>query len=314
MKTEPTLETFLSWPTEKVAEVVRADGPKVCVFPINGTRRWFMLEYPPDSEEEFAGSYLDIMTRRHIELYKLCFDHGIDTLLTPIFGPDLLERGEEYVALAVEGMARLGTHADFLDFYREYKVRVRFYGDYRKFLEPTPHHALADIFDNATQRTRNHKRYRLFFGVFAHDAVETLAELAIAFYREHGRIPEKRTLVELYYGEYVEPVDFFIGFDKFSAFDMPLVATGEEDLYFTVAPSPYLTEKQLRTILYDHIYVRPEGDTEYAELTPDDWSLMRSFYQANLEKTQGVGARTKGGGFWYPLPQVELPEAFKDAC
>ena len=313
MKDYPTLDTFLAWSTEKVAEIVHANGPKVCVFPINGTRRWFMLEYPPDSREKFAGSYLDIMTRRHIELYKLLFDHGIDTLLTPIFGPDLLERGEDYVNLAVEGMARLGTHADFLDFYRDYDVRVRFYGDYRKFLDHTPHNALSDIFDETTQRTLMHNRYRLFFGVFAHEAVETIAELAIEFYREHGQTPDKRTLVELYYGEYVEPVDFFIGFDKFSAFDMPLVSTGEEDLYFTVAPSPYLTEEQMRTILYDHIYVRPEGETEYTDLKPNDWSLMHTFYQANLEKTQGVGARTKEGGFWYPLPQVELPEDLKDA-
>jgi tuberculosinol/isotuberculosinol synthase len=305
---DPILEEFQSWPTEKVAEVVREQGPKVCVFPINGTRRWFMLEHPPDSVEKFADSYLDIMTERHIELYKLFFDHGIHTLLTPIFGPDLLERGEDYINLAVEGMARLGTHTDFLDFYQDYDIRVRFYGDYRKFLDNIHHNSLLDIFDETTQRTLRYNRHRLFFGVFAHDAVETVAELAVEFYREHGRRPDKRTLVELYYGEYVESVDFFIGFDKFSAFDMPLVSTGEEDLYFTVAPSPYLTEKQLRCILYDHIYVRPEGKTDYADLTSEDWALMHNFYQINLEKTQGVGARTKKGGFWYPLPQVEIPE------
>ncbi len=40
----------------------------------------------------------------------------------------------------------------------------------------------------------------------------------------------------LYYGEYVAPVDLFVGFDKFCTFDMPLIATGDEDLYFHGQP------------------------------------------------------------------------------
>ncbi|HDQ71993.1 MAG TPA: diterpene synthase [Chloroflexi bacterium] len=305
------LETFLYLPTIEVAHLVRQAGPKVCVFPINGTRRWFMLEYPDLARENFSEAYLEINTQRPIELYKLLFDHGVDTLLTPIFGPDLLERGEAYVAMVAEGMARLGTHPDFLDFYRDYDVRVRFYGDYRKFLEPTPYGYVSSVFEETVEQTRSHDRHRLFFGAFAHDAAETLAQLSVSYYQEHGRIPDKRALVTLYYGEYVPPVDFFIGFDKFSAFDMPLVSTGEEDLYFTVAPSPYLTVQQLRRILHDHIYVRPEADVDYSDLTPEDWSLMRDFYRANLGHTQGIGARKNPAGFWYPLPQVKLPEGLK---
>ena len=117
-------------------------------------------------------------------------------------------------------------------------------------------------------------------------------------------IPDKRTLVELYYGEYVEPVDLFIGFSKFRAFDMPLLTTGTEDLYFTVSPSPYLTERQLRDILYDHLFTRP-GDLDYSAMDGDDWARMNGFYRANLGNTLGVGI--KRGEVWYPLPQVELP-------
>ncbi len=305
-------ETFLNLPTEEIAHLVREAGPKVCVFPINGTRRWFILEHPTDSVGDAERSYLDAATERHIELYKLFFDHGVDTLLTPIFGPDLLERGEAYVRMAVEGMARLGTHSSFLGFYESYEVRVRFYGDYRDYLGETSGDYLADIFGETTRRTLPHRQHRLFFGVFAHDAAETIARIAVDFYQKRGRVLDKRDLLESYYGEYVAPVDFFIGFDKFSAFDMPLVSTGEEDLYFAVAPSPYLTARQLRIILYDHIYVRPEDETNYSDLTAEDQRLMHEFYQANLGKTQGVGARRNHAGFWYPLPQVELPESLKE--
>jgi tuberculosinol/isotuberculosinol synthase len=304
------LETFQSLSTAEVARLVRAAGPKVCVFPTNGSRRWFMLQHLPQRKEGFALAYLDTVIQRHIELYGLLFDHGLDTLLTPLFGPDLLERGGDYVQMAVEGLARLAIHPDFIDFYREYGVRVRFYGDYRKFFGRAPYAHLPVLFDQITAQTMPHSRHRLFVGLFAHDATETIAELAVRYHAEHRRVPDKRTLVELYYGEYVAPVDLFIGFDKFCAFDMPLVATGNEDLYFTVSPSLYLTTRQLRDILYDHLYARRGEEPDYSTMTSDDWIWMKSFYRANQEKTLGVGAKQKRGGYWYPLPQVELPAGF----
>jgi tuberculosinol/isotuberculosinol synthase len=297
---------FRDLPTEQVGQLVRAAGPKVCVFPINGTRRWFLLTHPSQRGEGLTSAYLDAAAKRHVEIYRLLFDHGLGTLLTPVFGPDLVQRGEGYMQIAADGLARLTIHPDFLSFYDAYGVRVRFYGDHRKFLGPTPYAYLSGLFDDVTARTLAHSRYRLFFGLFAHDATEAVAEIAIRCYQEQGRPPNKRQIVEAYYGEYVGPVDLFIGFDKPSAFDMPLVATGTEDLYFTVSPSPYLTQRQLRDILYDHLYTR-RGERDYSEMGPPEWDLMADFYEANMERTLGVG--TNRAGVWYPLPQVRLPSA-----
>jgi tuberculosinol/isotuberculosinol synthase len=308
-------ETFRSLPMEKIARLVRAAGPKACVFPINGTRRWFRLEYPSMREEDLGTMYMDVAGKRYVELFRLFFDHGLDTLLTPVFGPELLARGEDYVEMVGEGMARLATHPDFVNFYQDYGVRVRFYGDHRKLLGPTPYAYLSDVFDRLTEQTLAHDRYRLFFGVFDFDpnVTEPATEVTIRYYAEHGSMPDKRTLVEMYYGEYVKPVDLFIGFDRFCAFGMPLLGTGNEDLYFTVCPSLYLTQQQLRDILYDHLYARSDDGPDYTEMTPDDWISMRDFYRANQGKTLGVGAKRKPGRFWYPLPQIELPENHTDS-
>jgi adenosine tuberculosinyltransferase len=303
------LQTFQDLPLAEVAQLVRSAGPKICVFPINGTRRWFLLEHPLPEWSDYAATYRDVNARRHIELYHLFFDHGVDTLLTPIFGPDLLKRSEVDARVATDGLALLATHPDFLTFYRTYQVRVRFYGDYRSFFASTPHAYLSDLFDEATAKTLSHGRHRLFFGVCAHDAAETIARLAVQYYAEQGRPPDKRALVELYYGEYVEPTDLFIGFDRFCVFDVPLVATGNEDLYFTASPSPYLSEHQLREILFDHLYSRRGGELDYAVMGPEDWRLMRDYYLLNRNKTLGVGL--KRGQIWYPLPQVELPSSFE---
>ncbi len=300
------LETFLSLPTEEVARIVRQAGPKVCVFPINGTRRWFLLEYAPSSDEQWGEGYLRTVSERHIELYRMLFDHGIEFLLTPIFGPDLLERGRAYMDLAAEGMTYLTAHPMFLEFYETYNVRVRFYGDHRQYLRNTPYAYLSDMFDEIAEKTREHRRHKLFFGVFAHDATETVAKLAVEYYHQHRSVPDKRTLVELYYGEYVPSVSFFIGFDKLAVFDMPLVATGDEDLYFTVAPSPYFSERQLREILYDHLYAR-SGELNYENLSAEDLEAIREFYDLNRGRTLGIGTRLIQSGFWCPLPQVRVP-------
>jgi tuberculosinol/isotuberculosinol synthase len=300
-------ETFLDLPAPEVARLVRLAGPKVCVFPINGTRRWFMLEYPEQAVTDFAQAYPRITWRRQIELYTLFFDHGIDTLLTPIFGPDLLERGDEYRQLVEPGLLWFTQDRDILDFYDAYDVRVRVYGDVQRYFQGTPYAHTLDAFDELAQRTSDHSRHRLFFGICAHDPTETVAEIAVRFYLEHGRLPDKRQIVQAYYGEYVEPVDFFIGFDRPTVFDMPLISTGNEDLYFTVSPSPYLDSHTLRAVLYDHLYARQVDEADYAALSTEDWQALADFYTLNRRHVLGLGRKHKSGSFWCPLPQVELP-------
>jgi tuberculosinol/isotuberculosinol synthase len=302
------LSEFQNLPTSEVARLVRETGPKVCVFPINGTRRWFMLEYPEEAAAADLGdAYLRITWQRQIEIYKMFFEHGVDTLLTPIFGPDLLSRGDEYVGLVMPGLLWCAQNQDILDFYEAYDVRVRVYGDTRRYLQNTPYARVLDAYEDLARRTAAHRGHRLFFGVCAHDASETVAEIGVHFYQEHGRLPTRCEIVEAYYGEYVEPVSFFIGFDRFTAFDMPLVATGNEDLYFTVSPSPYLDARGLRAILYDHLYTRRVDETNYAGVSPESWKTLADFYALNRQHVLGLGGRYLSGNFWYPLPQVEIP-------
>ena len=295
-----TLAEFLAMPTAEVAQVVRAAGPQVCVFPINGTRRWFMLEHAHSAGSDQVEAYMDISSANHIGLYRLLFEHGVETILAPMFGQDILLRGEEYMRqIGANGLERLCAGADFLKFYDEQDVRVRFYGDYRKAMQNTPYAYLSDVFDEIAGKTSGHRRYRLFYGVFAADATETIAELSVQHYREFNAIPDRRRLVELYYGEYIEPVSFFIGFDKFSTFDYPLLASGNEDLYFTLAPSPYLSEGLLRAILYDHLILRQIPEPDYAALAAEDLDWIKTFYRKNRARASGVGIIR--GGLWFPI-------------
>ncbi len=313
MKDYPTLDTFLAWSTEKVAEIVHANGPKVCVFPINGTRRWFMLEFPEEAARDNVWErYMQIVWQRQIELYKLFFDHGIDTLLTPVFGPDLLERGEKYKELIEPGLLWLSQNQELFNFYDLYDVRVKVYGDVARCLAQSSYSHVTDTFEELAKQTAFHKSHRLFFGICAHDATETIARISVEFYLEHGHLPNKHQIVKTYYGEYVPPADIFIGFDRPTVFDMPLIGTGEEDLYFTVGPSPYVDEHTLRAILYDHLFVRRVDDTDYDELSTREWHTLKEFYKLNLHHVLGLGCQDKNNKYWYPTPQVKLPIRTKE--
>jgi tuberculosinol/isotuberculosinol synthase len=296
------LEVFVDLPTDEVADLVRQHGPKVCVFPVNGTRRWYLLEHGGAGDGgPTVEDFLAHMVEAHIRLYSLCFDHGIHTLLSPIIGPDILERPD--ADTSCQGMALLGGER-FAEFYGAHGVRVRFYGDYRRYLEHTPHSHLCSLFEEVTTSTACHTDHRLFFGVCAHNAAETVADISIRFFQEHQRAPDHGEIVRAYYGESVEPVDLFIGFDRFSVFDMPLVSSGDEDLYFSVAPSPYLGQRELRSILYDHLYARSR-EPDYGELTVEDWNEMAGFYHLNRGVVMGTGIRARSG-IWYPIVNAGL--------
>lgn len=300
-------EAFQALPTCEVARLVHEKGPRVVVFPINGTRRWFMLEHGNQAESFSMEAYMKITWERQIALYKLFFEHGVKTLLTPIFGPELLNRGRDYAQMIKPGLLWINENKELLEFYHDFKVRVRVYGDTVRYLTGTAYEDALISFEALAARTAENTQHRLFFGVCAHDAAETVAEIGLQFHRQYGRLPNKEEIITIYYGELVEPVDIFIGFDRPSAFDMPLLSTGEEDLYFTVSPSPYLDQYLLRSILYDHLYSRPVSE-QYSELSAESWQILAQFYTKNRHQVLGVGKKSADGSFWYPLPQVLLTE------
>lgn len=285
-----SLDDFLELPTEEVAAIVRATGQKVCVFPVNGTRRWFMLEHADKIGNDFIEAYMNESIKNHVQLCAMLYDHGIHTILAPVFGRELMRRGDEYTKrVGMDGLVRTAMDPVYRDFFSRYDVKVRFYGDYRDVLTGTPYeYALKSMYD-VSEATKQNTSVRLFFGVFADESLETIARLSVEHYLAQGAVPDKQTLIRKYYGEDLPPVSIFIGFDKFSVFDMPMLSNGEEDLYFSISPSPYMTHRQLRTILYDHIYMRRTPEPDYTKLAKDELAWLRNYYHSNRDRALGVG-------------------------
>ncbi|MEM7333459.1 MAG: hypothetical protein AAF490_15325 [Chloroflexota bacterium] len=300
-----SLDAFLELETEAVALAVKAKKSPVCAFPINGTRRWFKLEHPNRFDNGLANDYLEIMWREHMRAYKLLFDHGIGTILTPMIGPDIFERDENYQKLLVPGMLWLAESLESIQFFEKHQIRVRFYGDLVRCFGQDSYERVTQSFKRLTELTAVHTGPLLLVGLCASDPSESVAQFGIEHFQTHQSPPTKREIVQAYYGEYIESVDFFIGFDRLSSFDMPLIATGHEDLYFMVAPSLYIDQHLIRTILFDHLFSRTVSEQYLPDESPKNF--MEQFYRLNRHSVIGLGRRSQDGSFWYPLPQVQLP-------
>ena len=294
---------FQTLNSTKVTQIVQDHGIQVCGFTFNGTRRWFKFEYPTQRHD--LRAYIQALSTRVIEVCQMLFDHGINTLVLPVISPHVLnKRDEAYRQMATQALMLLVADPRFLQFYEQYNVGVRIYGDYESYLEEETAVNLSQHLAtlNQTPTTR-----RIFWGICAHDATETITNLTIQHFQEHGQAPTKADLIKKYYGDDIAALDLYIGSSKTQAIDMPLISSGRESLYFTVAPSPYFNQQQLRDILYDHIINRREH-RDHVSVTPQQEAEMRQFYLANQHHTLGVGIRNTEWDVWHPLPQVELPQ------
>lgn len=300
-------EDFLSLPRVEVATIVRDKGVLTAAFPTNGTRRWFMLEHELPQDADWNSAYLETNIEEVVRLCSLFYDHGIQHFLTPIFGPALLRRGPEYLQLVYEGIISTANHPRFLQFYDEYDVRVIFYGDYRRTLAARGDDGLIASCDALMAKTASHTAHTLCFGIDAHDEPTAIAQIAVQFQQAHGRLPNRAEMIEAYYGVAIEPLSFFIGFEKFHIFDVPLLRTGLDSLYFTVAPSYYMNERQFREILFDHIYLREVEHVDY-ELTKQQEAHLAAYYRANKHVTMGVGDTSGAFPVWRVLPKITVPD------
>ncbi|RMH41661.1 MAG: hypothetical protein D6694_08605 [Gammaproteobacteria bacterium] len=291
-------DAFLQLSDEDISRLVAEKSADTALVFLDGSRRWFMLENRRKLDSGWAREYIAQSSRRHVEIFGMFFRHGIRSLVSPMVYTGLLERGAHYdeVKYSVGGLA---TFPEFLEFYESFGVRVRFYGDFRRKLCGTPLEPLCDLFTDLETRTRQNDRFRLFYGMQVSppgESANDIARLSVEHYQETGAIPSRKDLIRRYYGEPVNPLAFGVTFEV-SALEYPLLG-GSENLYYSVRPTMYLDEYQLRSILYDHLFLRGRDPKDYRHVLEPDLEALRAFYDTHNHTTLGVGRLV--GKLWVP--------------
>jgi adenosine tuberculosinyltransferase len=294
----PSLSEWLGWPTQRLSRWVSArPEPVVMGWPYNGTRRWYVgyrLRNPG------ADDYLGILIRRQAELHRLIFAHGVSVILAPSFGSETLRRGETYTRYALGGLARLPED----EVYRaliDSGVRIRFYGDYERALAAAGLHSALEACLKLNNANTSEDGPLLLIGLFADDPYPTIARLSVEFAGREGRPPGRAELIEAYYGLPVPDLSLYVGFAQPEMFDVPLLTNGLEHLYVTLNPSPDLTERQLREILYDHLVTRRAAPVDYAALSLAAQRHLAEYTERCKGDTLGIGRIDPLTGLWRPL-------------
>jgi tuberculosinol/isotuberculosinol synthase len=299
----PQLSEWLRWPTERVARWIAADSqPVVMGWPFNGTRRWYLAHQRQNLD---ARDYLTTLTRRQAELHRMIFAHGVDTILTPLFGSELLGRGSAYTQYVLGGLAQLADDEVYQEMFAA-GVRIRFYGDYEEMLDAPIFRPTLEVCADLAAATASGNGPVLLIGLFADSPYSTLARLSVEFAQRWGRPPDRRELIEAYYGLAVPDLSLYLGFAQPVLFDVPLLATGQEDLYVTLNPSPSLTEEQLREILYDHLVTRRVPEVDYDKLPDEAQEALAEYYKHCSGITMGIGRIDPLTGVWKPLPSAPM--------
>ena len=301
----PQLAEWLSWRRAHLAQWVLAqEQPVVMGWPFNGTRRWYLLHR---RENPNAGDYVTTTIRRQAEQHRLVFAHGVSVIVAPHFGAELLERGTAYTrAVLGDGLLKLGDDPVNQEMF-EGGVRIRFYGDYDEILDTPIYRPMLDACASLTAATASGDGPLLLIGLFADAPYPKVARLSVEFAEKHGRTPNRQDLIEAYYGLAVPDLSLYLGFSQPALFDVPLLTTGQEDLYVTLTPSAELTERQLREILYDHLVTRRIAKDDYEMLPDGALAALAAYNKRYRGMTVGIGRIDSLTGLWTPL----LPDAGK---
>lgn len=280
---DPDLTTFLTAPEETVAAV----APATVMFAAGGTRRDAVLHGL--AVDRYSAALAHFSIQRFTDTAGRFFRLGVKNFIAiTIRSSQLEERGpyrDFIIAGARETIGRLGY-----PLYRQLGCRVRLLG-----YEEIPELAeLAAEMDAETGQNGPHTIWWLITrsNTAAWQQVLTAAQGAHDFATVSQRI----------FGCPVPPVELFVSFGKpfVSPEIMPLALFGTDThCYFYQRPGYYLSEVEVRSIIYDFAYLRQtwvaDKTSRYSDVPDQRHIWLRSHIL-------GLGQRI--GPFWYPAVPV----------
>jgi hypothetical protein len=267
------LPAWLNLDDAEVARIVAQKATTAVVY-LNGTRRWFL------SQNKAWADYGKVTGMAHRALCQMMYDHGLQTLIQPLMGYDLLDRGPQYIQMAVRSLLEL-TSTAYRSWYRQTEVRVTLYGNWSDALTDLGFNEAVDLLHTMTETSYYTKR-KLLLGVFADEGLDNIIRMAKAVGRGEA-------LLHRYYGQPVGSVDLIIGSGQPAIWDLPLLDINKASLYFIQAPTFCLGRDSLRQILHDHIFQRINDDELYGDLVLQEWEGFEIL---------GLGQRSRKG--WTP--------------
>jgi hypothetical protein len=289
-------EAFLKLPAREVCRMVdRNERPHTGIFIADGNRRLVMTHTGLTPEDDgFYSAYPDLVTESFKHNLEVFFQHGLHTLLFPLFGPSLLTRTEAYRCKVMPELVRqLFKSRQWLSFYREQAIRIKAYGNLEILSREFPGLNLAEAIRECEQITAAHRKHRLFYGFFSTQVYDlAFIRQMQQFSQTQQRAPDRSELARLYYREPLRSADFFITSTRMGYLGaLPPFAYGKNTRMYTLAaPGVFgLNETTYRKILYDLLLPEPGDPSSIKDTTPAGIDFLGEYYQRNRSRILGTG-------------------------
>lgn len=289
-------EEFLELPTGDIRKIVQdQQKPRVGIFVADGNRRLVMCRtrLSPKSDEfysEYARFFVDSLQ----ECLNIFFDHGLEILFFPLFGPSLLLRKNKFQSITLpNAYHKIFQTDEWFQFYNEKGIRVKTYGDMSQ-LEKIDVNRLnfTKGINQMVEKTAPHDKHILFFGFMSENTPGMeMPQLIIDFYKNNNRTPIPREMVEIYYGESIPPTDFLLLSDKLSTRALPpLISTQHTQIYYLPVPGFLgLNTTTFRKVLYDLLFFHPQDSIpEYTDNHLKNIESLDKFYQQHKNTVIGI--------------------------
>ncbi|MCP3060108.1 hypothetical protein LXT21_15095 [Myxococcus sp. K38C18041901] len=282
----PTLEAFLAAPVEQV----RAVAPATLVWMVEGTRRSAALAGVDLRTEAYARWTLDRMN----ECVRVLFHHGVRHVFTPYLTPShFKELTLRYRERLIDWTGLIVTEPESAALYVKNGWRVRLLGDASMpALRPHAERAVALM---------PRGEHTLWCSLVAEPG-DSWNEVLEAAARSGARTQGEA--IRALYGEDIPPATLMIGFGKPMVTPelVPPLIIGKMDCYWTQRPGYRITERELRTVIHDHVYVRRTWRQDKTGRAESSVRFRRAWEEG---PTLGLGMHL--GPFWYPLP-FQVPQ------
>ncbi|MCP4363394.1 MAG: hypothetical protein GY796_35790 [Chloroflexi bacterium] len=275
-----TIEEFLQASPEEVAKI----APQTVMWGAGGTRRDIVLNNI--SLEDIPQMALFSMNRL-ADTAEILFKLGVRNILViTVHSRQLVEKGK-YRDYIIKG-TKYAIGECLYPHYKRLNCRAHLVGH-----KEVPE--LTDIAAELEAKTADNGQNNIWW--LASVSYESVWEKTIAAAQGAKNQAE---VIRNYYGADLPPAELFLSYGKpfIEPEILPLPLIAETHCYWYQRPGYRLTEQEVRTIFYDHAYLRntwiPDKMARYAEVDGqrDIWS-----------RNDIIGLGQRFGSFWYPLPE-----------
>jgi hypothetical protein len=281
MDSVPSLEQFLTAPIDEVVKV----APATAIYAAGGTRRRAAFE----SIEPWSDEFMQWARQRILGRIDLLFRHGIRNVIVNVFSPDNYKEVNRYREQLLERAKWVVAGDESLLDYGRWGWRVRLLGTENV----PPLQATAELVRTITPAQSTHT---LYWTVVPDAGIPWQQVLAAA---QRANVQTQAEAIRALYGEDIPLATLYLAFGKptISLDLIPPLLVGQLQCYWSQQPGYTLTQRQLRTILYDYAFLRSTWREEKLERAKEAIAHRRAWEEGPI-----LGLGMQLGPFWYPAP------------